>query len=113
MATNYRTAFQHGLAWVGRAEHRAYMRNLWLNVARVFTQHPHDTGESYLQHLWFTLRMATRLFYTLLVLMIHGFFPFLLTRAASMQIEVIYRIIKTRIPQSRREAIDADIDYHV
>jgi hypothetical protein len=42
------------------------------------------------------------------VLMIHGLFPFLLERAASKQIERVYRIMKTRIPKAQRDVIDAD-----
>ncbi len=77
---------------------------------RVFTEHPADTGETYPQHLWFTTKMSARFLFTMLVLFIHGLFPFLLTRTASKQIEQVYRTMKTRIPKNRREEIDADDD---
>lgn len=84
-----------------------------LRAARVhcheaFTEHPRLTGESYLQHLWFTVTMAARFIYVTLVLTIHGLFPFLLTRAASRQIEVVYGLMKARIPKARRDEIDLD-----
>ncbi len=75
---------------------------------RAFTRHPEQTGESYLEHLWFTLTMSGRFIYTTVVLTIHGLFPFLLTTAASKQIEQVYRIMKMRIPKAQRDIIDAD-----
>ena len=98
-------------SWLRREENRAKARELRAEVRKAFTEHPEETGETYLQHLWFTTKMACRFLYALVVLLIHGVFPFLLVRAASKQIEVIYRIMKTRIPKTRREVIDAD--YHV
>lgn len=95
-------------AWMRREENRAKARELRSELAKKFTEHPEETGETYLQHLWFTTKMASRFLYALVVLLIHGLFPFLLMRAASRQIENIYRIMKMRIPKSRREAIDAD-----
>lgn len=107
-----RTMCRRFLAWLTRAEHRDRAKQLRAEINRAFTEHPHDTGETYWQHLWFTSTMAARIFYAQLVLMIHGLFPFLLTRTASSQIEIIYRIMKTRIPKSRRDMLDAD-DYSV
>ncbi len=94
--------------WLRREENRAKARELRAEVRKAFVEHPEETGETYLQHLWFTAKMASRLLYAMTVLLIHGIFPFLLMRAASQQIELIYGIIKQRIPKSRREAIDAD-----
>jgi hypothetical protein len=99
------------LAWLTREEHRAKARAVRAEINRAFTEHPEDTGETYLEHLWFTVSMSARFFYATVVIMIHGFFPFLLTRTASNQIDAIYRIIKQRIPKSRRQAMDED--YHV
>ena len=113
MATAYRDAWKKLCAWVLREAHRTRARALRAELNRAFTEHPEDAGETYLQHLRFTSMMSVRFLYTTLVIFVHGIFPFLLTRAASDQIEVIYRIMKTRIPKSRREAIDADMDYSV
>lgn len=80
-------------------------------VERAFCEHPRQTGETYWQHLWFTTTMAARFMFTMAVLLIHGLFPFLLTRTASTQIEAVYRIMKKRIPKNRRDVID--LDYQV
>lgn len=97
--------------WLTRDEHKQKARALRADVGRAFTEHPHQTGETYLQHLWFTARMAGRFIYTSTVLLIHGMFPFLLTKAASTQIEIIYKIMRNRVPKARRDAID--LDYQV
>lgn len=89
-------------------ERKQKARELREEVNRAFTEHPHDTGETYWQHLWFTTRMCGRFLYAVIVLMIHGLFPFLLTRAGSKQIEKIYRVMKTRIPKPRLDEIDLD-----
>jgi hypothetical protein len=86
-------------------------REIAADVERAFTEHPHETGETYLQHLWFTVKMSARFIYTTTVLLIHGAFPFLLKKAASTQIEQVYRIMRSRVPKARRDAID--IDYQV
>lgn len=70
-------------------------------VERAFTEHPNETGETYVQHLWFTTRMTLRLLYVSTVLMLHGLFPFLFTHTASAQLEIIYGIMKSRIPKAR------------
>lgn len=111
MAEAQANLFSKAMAWLTRAEHRAKARAMRDEVARAFTEHPEATGETYLEHLWFTTKMSARLFYAMVVLLIHGLFPFLLLRAASNQIERIYSIIKTRIPKARRDEID--IDYSV
>lgn len=94
-------------AWLMRAEHQQKARELKAQAHRAFTEHPSEAGETYLEHLWFTFTMSVRFFYTSLVIMIHGAFPFLLETAASSQIETIYSIMKSRIPNDRRAEIDA------
>jgi Family of unknown function (DUF6356) len=106
-----RNECQRFWAWISREENRAKARGLGAEVNRAFTTHPQDTGETYWEHLWFTLRMSSRFLSTTIVILIHGIFPFLLMREGSEQIEKIYRIIKQRIPKSRRDAMDED--YHV
>lgn len=95
-------------AWRLSDAQKQQIRMLKEEANRAFTEHPQTTGETYWQHLWFTFTMSLRFIYTTVVLMIHGLFPFLLDRAASRQIERVYRVMKTRIPKSQRDAIDAD-----
>lgn len=106
-----RTQWQRLVSWVTREEHRTRAKEWRDQFAKAFTEHPHQTGETYLEHLWFTLSLTGRLLYSTTVLLIHGIFPFLLTRAASGQLERIYAIIKARVPKSRRDAID--IEWHL
>ena len=98
-------------AWLFQERHRAWLRAQQSVLRCAFTTHPEEAGETSWQHLWFTVRMALRFVYAGVVLLAHGIFPFLLTRSASSQIEAIYRIMKTRIPKTRRDEID--IDYSV
>ena len=108
MRENVKNYLQKCTNWLQNEERRTKARELSQEVRKAFTEHPEETGETYLEHLWFTAKMSARLLYAMVVLLIHGIFPFLLMRSASKQIEAIYGIIKTRIPKSRREAIDAD-----
>ena len=73
-----------------------------------FTAHPHEAGESYPEHLRFTAGMAGRLIYVGLLILIHGIFPFLLTRKASSEVVKIYAIMQARIPAA---AADGEIHY--
>ncbi len=79
-----------------------------MDVEKAFTEHPEATGETYGEHLWFTLKMAGRFIFTSAAITLHGVFPFLCTRTASIQIEQVYRIMKSRIPKKRREEIDRE-----
>jgi len=95
--------------WTLQDKYKAKVVQLRADVEKAFTEHPESTGETYLQHLWFTTKMAGRFVYTSLVIVFHGLFPFLCVRTASNQIEQVYRIMKTRIPVKRREEIDKEI----
>lgn len=68
-----------------------------------FTEHPKQTGESYLEHLWFTIRMTLRMVYTSIALFLHGVFPFIFVRTASTQMEKMYLIMLTRKPKAKPE----------
>jgi hypothetical protein len=108
MAIATREYLQRTIAWLTREQHRAKAKEWRSEIATAFTEHPNDTGESYVEHLWFTSKMAARFLMAVVVLAIHGVFPFLLTQAASKQIEIIYGIMKARIPKSRRDILDMD-----
>lgn len=99
--------YAHCAAWVTRDEHKQKAIEIKDQVEKAFTEHPHETGESYLQHLWFTIKMTGRLIYSAAVLLVHGVFPFLLVRNASSEIVKIYLIMKSRIPAKQRSLIDS------
>jgi hypothetical protein len=92
--------------WALQDSHREQAKKLHAVVIQLFTDHPAQTGETYLQHLWFTVRMAFRIITCGLTLAAHGLLPFLFTRTASRQIEAIYVIFKNRIPKDRRDQLE-------
>lgn len=108
-----RESMKQCVNWLMQTEHREKARALCDEMNRAFTEHPREAGETYWTHLWFTTTMSARFLYTTAVIMIHGLFPFLLTRAASDATEETYRIMKSRIPKSRRAELDAYDDYSV
>lgn len=97
-------------AWAFQEKHARKAEAIRADVQRAFTEHPSQTGETYFQHLWFTLGMALRLVSCAAVLLTHGLLPFLFTRTASAHIEAIYAIMKGRIPKARRDEIDIQRD---
>lgn len=74
-----------------------------------FTQHPAQTGETYLQHLGFTLKMSKRFATLALVIFIHGLLPFLFTYTSSKQIRVINRILQRRAMRATQAQMGANI----
>lgn len=93
-------------SWLFQDKHRRLAQHLKDEAGHAFTDHPHQTGETYLQHLWFTIRMSGRFAYVSFVVVIHGIFPFLFVKTASQEIERVYGIMKSRIPQQRRDELD-------
>jgi hypothetical protein len=75
-------------------------------IASAFTQHPAQTEETYLQHLWFTVRIASRFVMLSVILLTHGLLPFLFTHTASGHIEAIYGIMRKRIPKDQGESTE-------
>lgn len=73
-------------------------KNLFCTIRKLFCAHPHEAGENYLQHLWFTLKLGMRLLFAGVTVIIHGIFPFLCTHTASKQIECITNTLKNRNP---------------
>ncbi|MBN8544282.1 MAG: hypothetical protein J0M34_08475 [Alphaproteobacteria bacterium] len=66
-----------------------------------FTEHPKATGETYLEHLGFTIRMSGRMLWAGIAILLHGIFPFLFTKTGSNEITALYAIMKNRIPASK------------
>lgn len=99
--------------WASILCHRRKARVVKKKVTRAFTAHPEATGETYFEHLWFTIRFATRFVYSGTVIVIHGIFPFFFERTASLQLEYMYRVMKSRIPAARLEEIDHEFEYHI
>lgn len=66
------------------------------DIEKLFTEHPHQTGETYWQHLAFTLAMGLRIAGCGLLIMVHGLLPFLFTSTTSSQMKVIHAILRSR-----------------
>jgi hypothetical protein len=66
-------------------------------IKKAFNDHPNHAGETYPQHLWFTIKMAVTMFYTSLILLVHGFLPFLFTRTASGNFKKMNQTLQDRV----------------
>jgi hypothetical protein len=89
---------------------RASIKRAWGSLHQLFVSHPHETGETYAEHLLFTVKMGLRIASCGILLLVHGLLPFTFRRTVSMQIEKIYAILKGRIPKRRLEELDASWD---
>jgi hypothetical protein len=81
---------------------------LQARLKQLFTHHPEQTGETYLQHFGFTLVTSLKLTWVGFILLLHGIFPFLFTHTASSSIEKLYLLLKTRIPKARLQTLDTE-----
>ncbi|MBY0354850.1 MAG: hypothetical protein K2Q12_03870 [Rickettsiales bacterium] len=71
---------------------------VWLQPVRnLFSSHPAETGETYAQHLIFTIKMGVRILTCGVLLLVHGALPFTFRRTVSAQIKKIYRILDARV----------------
>lgn len=69
-------------------------------IRKLFIDHCHEAGETYLEHLAFTVKTSATLLFSGFALFIHGFLPFLFTKTASANIKrlnatIIARAAKT------------------
>ena len=71
-----------------------------------FSAHLEEAGETYGQHLLFTVRLASYILITALILLVHGLLPFVFTKTASGRIEKIYIKLKSRITKDRLKEIE-------
>lgn len=88
-------------------EHKQAAQKIRMEVEKAITQHPRCTGETYLQHLWFTIKIPLQLLFVGAALMAHGLFPFLFTSTVSIQIKNFYATLRSRLskPQSKAKVI--------
>lgn len=95
---------------LSQQSNRDKIRELAQQLHKIFTEHPAATGETYLEHLWFTVSMSTRFVIVSAILLTHGILPFTFTRTASNRIEKIYAIMKDRALKTRGDLADM---YHI
>ena len=65
-------------------------------MANIFTKHPKEVGESYLQHLLVALKYSFTLFLLFLITFIHSIFPFIFRNTTSSKIIKMAEDLKTR-----------------
>ena len=62
-------------------------------MKNIFTEHPEEVGETYLEHMFNALRYSLTFLFLFVVAFIHSIFPFLFTRTASCVIQEMSRNI--------------------
>jgi len=65
-------------------------------MANIFTKHPKEVGESYLQHLWAAWKYSFILLLLFLTAFIHSIFPFIFKNTTSSMIIKMAEDLKTR-----------------
>jgi len=65
-------------------------------MANIFTKHPKEVGESYLQHLWAAWKYSFILFLLFLTAFIHSIIPFIFKKTTSSKIIKMAEDLKTR-----------------
>ena len=65
-------------------------------MKNIFTKHPNEVGETYLEHMFNALRYSLTYLFLFLVPFIHSIFPFLFTRTSSCVIQEMADHIKKR-----------------
>ena len=56
---------------------KRHFRELVSSLKEIFTNHPATVGESYFEHLFFTIFVTLRSLFVAVIFLIHGFFPFI------------------------------------
>lgn len=74
---------------------------MWRNALKSFWEHPKLAGETYFQHLLFTIQMGGRLFGCGIVLILHGLFPFICTHTASGLMRRCHEILDERASRTK------------
>ena len=59
------------------------IKNIFKFIKNLFTEHPHDIGESYFMHFLWALVFGIHLLVAGAACLIHAVFPFLFTETAS------------------------------
>ena len=65
-------------------------------MTNIFTKHPKEVGETYLEHLFNAVRFAFTFLLLFGVALIHSIFPFLLTKTASCVVQEMAKHMEER-----------------
>ena len=65
-------------------------------MINIFTKHPKEVGETYLEHMWNALRYSFTFLLLLFVSLIHSIFPFLFIKTASCVVQEMAKHMEER-----------------
>jgi len=65
-------------------------------VTNIFTKHPKEVGETYLEHMWNALRYGFTFLLLFFVALIHSILPFLFTKTASCVVQEMAKHMEDR-----------------
>ena len=65
-------------------------------MTNIFTKHPYEVGETYLQHMWASFRYSLTFALLVGVAIVHAILPFVFTKTASCVIQDMSKHIKER-----------------
>ena len=65
-------------------------------MTNIFTKHPKEVGETYLEHMFNAVRFAFTFLLLIIVALIHSIFPFLLTKTASCVVQEMAKHMEER-----------------
>ena len=65
-------------------------------MKNIFTKHPKEVNETYLEHMWCALKFACKLEYLSCCALIHAIFPFLCETTASDGIKELNDCMQNR-----------------
>lgn len=65
-------------------------------MPNIFTHHPHEVGENYVEHLGVALRFGMIMTLGGLAVIVHAFLPFLFVKTGSRTMDRLYRRMKRR-----------------
>ena len=65
-------------------------------MTNIFTKHPKEVGETYLEHMWNAVRYSFTFLLLFFVALIHSIFPFLFTKTASCVVQEMAKHMEKR-----------------
>lgn len=79
---------------------------------KIFTDHPREMGESYLEHLGHSMVFSGRMMVAGVVCLVHGFFPFVFVYTTSGMLAKMTRAFVARKPDDSRFVGPCQCDRH-
>ena len=65
-------------------------------MINIFTKHPEEVGETYLEHMYNAIRYAATFLLLFVVALIHSILPFLFTKTASCVVQEMAKHMEER-----------------